>query len=227
MSEVLEHCTEVLHTLPEGVTLVAVSKTHPSAMIEEAYTLGLRDFGENKVQELVSKARELPADIRWHMIGHLQTNKVRQIAPFVHMIHSVDSLHLLECIDKEGRRAGRRLRCLLQVHVAQESEKFGLYPSELRELLPTLDVPSLTGLELRGLMAVATNTNDGAQVEGEFATAQTLFEEVRQSGRAGLEHFDTLCMGMSHDYTLALRHGATMVRIGTTIFGQRDYGRTN
>lgn len=223
MSEVVEHCRKVRASLPEGVRLVAVSKTHPVSMLREVYDMGIRDFGENKVQELLTKVDSLPTDVHWHMIGHLQTNKVRAIAPFVHLVHSVDSVKLLECLAKEGRRAGRRIDCLLQIHVAAEAEKFGFLPAELCGVLSSVDFAALEGVRVRGLMAVATNTSDAAEVEREFATVEVLYNTLRTSGRPGLEAVDTLCMGMSHDYTLALRHGANMVRIGTSIFGERDY----
>ncbi len=190
-----------------NVTLVAVSKTKPVEDIQALYDLGHRDFGENYVQELLAKQAALPADIRWHFIGHLQSNKVKQIAPFVHLIHGIDSLSLLHEVGKQGVKTGRRLDCLLQVHIAREETKFGFKPGELG------DVPAPEYARIRGLMGMATNDASEAEVRREFCGLAELY--------ARHEEWDTLSMGMSNDYRLALECGSNMVRIGSLIFGER------
>lgn len=210
-------------TLPQGVTLVAVSKFHPVEALREAYDAGQRDFGESRVQELAAKAPQLPEDVRWHFIGHLQTNKVRALAPMVHTVQSVDSIRLLRLLDKEAARAGRRIRALMQLHVAREETKFGFLPEELiTELTPEV-VASLEAVEIAGVMGMASNTDDAARVEDDFARIAATFTALRGGVMAGASGFDTISMGMSHDYLLALRHGANMVRVGTDIFGEREY----
>ena len=204
---------------PPGVTLVAVSKTKPNEDILEAYEAGHRDFGENKVQELTAKAEELPGDIKWHMIGHLQRNKVKYIAPFVHLIHSVDSLRLLKQIDKDAEKAGRVLDCLLQIHIAEEETKYGLDENELREALTVL--ANLENVRVRGLMGMATFTDDTEQVRKEFRGLKKIFNNLAATPLPANAKMDILSMGMSGDYEIAIEEGSNMVRIGSSIFGER------
>lgn len=203
--------------LPANVTLVAVSKTKPAAQVREAYDAGHRDFGENYVQELVQKHAELPADIRWHFIGHLQSNKVKFIAPFVYLIHGVESLKLLKEIAKQAVKNNRVIRVLLQLHVAKEETKFGLTFEECRELLAQADKENLQGVKISGLMAMASNTQDVAQVAREFRSVYDFSRELSRT-RADME---ILSYGMSGDYRLAVANGSNMVRIGSLIFGER------
>ncbi len=211
----------VLHK--QGVTLVAVSKTKPVADIEALYRLGQRDFGENYVQELTEKQTQLPGDIRWHFIGHLQSNKVKYIAPFVDMIHGTDSLSLLKEIQKQAAKHNRVIDCLLQVHVAQEETKFGLDEAELQVITGYLlqHAGALQHIRVRGLMGMASFTSDTAIVRNEFRRLKQLFDQTREHLLGG--SFDTLSMGMSGDYTIAIEEGSTMVRIGSLLFGQRQY----
>ena len=212
---------EELHaSLPQGVTLVAVSKFHPVESLMEAYNAGQRVFGENRVQELLTKQEVLPKDIEWHMIGHLQTNKVRQIVPFVSMIQSVDSVRLIECINREAERIGRVVDILLEIHVAQEESKTGWNYEELVEYLQSEAMAELKNIRVRGVMGMATNTDDEAIVRSDFERLAECKNEL--APRFG-EEFDTLSMGMSEDYALAIECGSTMVRIGSSIFGHRNY----
>ena len=220
---IAENLQAVRSTLPEGVQLVAVSKFHPVEALREAYDAGQRVFGESHVQELVAKHDALPPDIEWHFIGHLQTNKVKQLAPFVSLIHAVDTFKLLKEIDRQAGRAGRTIRCLLQVHVAREETKFGFTPDELREFLNEGDWRQLAHVQICGLMCMATNTDDEAQIDREFALVESLFRELKTRHFAQDDTFRELSMGMSDDYPIALRHGATLVRVGSRIFGQRIY----
>lgn len=222
---ITESIKQISASLPEGTKLIAVSKTHPAAAIEEAYAAGIRDFGENKVQELAAKAEALPKDIRWHMIGHLQTNKVKYIAPFVHLIHSVDSLHLLQTINKEAVKNNRTINYLLEVHIAQEESKFGLSPEQIEPLLAEIDAANLANVQLCGLMCMATNTDNADDIRREFQEVAQLFHHIKTSHFANDDHFKELSMGMSHDYPIAAQEGSTYVRVGTAIFGQRDYGK--
>ncbi|MBQ3635059.1 MAG: YggS family pyridoxal phosphate-dependent enzyme [Bacteroidales bacterium] len=223
MSDIAKAIEEIRAELPQGVTLIAVSKTHSADCVREAYDIGVRDFGENKVQEMVQKAAELPTDIRWHLIGHLQTNKVKYIAPFVYAIHSVDSQKLAAVINKEALKAQRRIRCLLQVHVAQEETKTGFTPEELLAYLESGEWKTLAGVEIVGIMAMATNTDDEAQVLKEFQSVRSLFDDVKLRYFPTEDSFREVCMGMSGDYKIAVQAGATEVRIGTKIFGMRYY----
>lgn len=225
MTNIQTAIQEVRSELPEGVRLIAVSKTHPASFIEEAYETGQRDFGENKVQEMTAKSEALPKDIRWHLIGHLQTNKVKYIAPYVFMIHSIDSQKLLDTVEKEAAKAGRTIKCLLQVHVAKEETKFGFAPDELEVFLADGKYKGLEHVKICGLMAMATNTDDDAEVEREFEEARQLFLKAKETYFGGDENFCELSMGMSGDYHLAVAHGSTYVRIGSRIFGQRDYSK--
>lgn len=212
---------KITQQLPQHVKLIVVSKTKPVEMIAEAYASGQRAFGENKVQEMVSKQPLLPADIEWHLIGHLQSNKVKYIAPFVHLIHSVDSLKLLETINKEGIKNNRIIDCLLQVHIAEEETKFGLNRNELFELLTYSNTQNLDHIRICGLMGMATNTENQHQVEKEFTSLKGLFDEVAASSLVHKELFTTLSMGMSSDYELAVACGSNTIRVGSLIFGER------
>lgn len=212
--------------LGNAVTLVAVSKTKPANMILEAYQAGQKDFGENYVQELVDKQAQLPHDIRWHMIGHLQSNKVKYIAPFVYMIHGVDSLKLLKEINKQAQKNNRVIDCLLQVHIAQEETKFGFDPQEVMDLVKGDEWHTLTHVNIRGLMTMGSNTDNMAQVEKEFRQVKTLFDAFTQYlpvSPGGPSSVHVLSMGMSGDYALAVKCGSNMVRVGSLIFGERDY----
>lgn len=203
--------------------LIAVSKTKPVSAIEEAYAAGIRDFGENKVQELTDKAVQLPEDIRWHMIGHLQRNKVKYIAPFVHLIQSVDSLRLLKQIDKEGKKIGRVISCLLQVHIAKEESKYGWDETELTDFLFGEEVREMKNIQVEGLMGMATNTEDQQTIRNEFRALAHLFERLKQEPLPDQVKMNELSMGMSGDYPIAQEEGSTMVRIGSAIFGARNY----
>ena len=211
---------ELQQTLPKGVTLVAVSKMQPIESLREAYEAGQRIFGESRPQEMCAKREQMPEDCRWHMIGHLQTNKVKYIAPFVEMIHSVDSLRLLDSINREAMKCGRRIDILLEVHLATEESKSGFSVEELREVIATEDIKDLAYIRVRGLMTIASNTDDEAVIAGEFKQLKNLFDELKPEFG---EHFDTLSMGMTSDYPLAIECGSTMVRIGSQIFGERNY----
>lgn len=202
-------------------SLVAVSKTHPNEAIESLYAKGQRDFGENRVQELADKYEQLPKDIRWHFIGHLQRNKVKYIAPFVHLIHGVDSPRLLRAIAKEGRKNNRAIDVLLQFHIAQEESKFGFDWAEAKDLLDHLQKEPLEGVRIVGVMGMATYTDHDEQIAEEFATLSAVFERIKTNYFADAEYFREVSMGMSGDYPLALQHGSTMVRIGSLLFGAR------
>ncbi len=220
---IVENLTELKKQLPGHVTLVAVSKTKPDEMILEAYHAGHRDFGENKVQDLLAKQERLPGDIRWHMIGHLQSNKVKYLAPFVHMIHGVDSLKLLNTIQREGEKHNRILDCLIQFHIAMEETKFGFSRDEAVNLIHPETLAELHHLRVRGVMGMATYTENSDQIREEFRFLKRIFEELKASVFAGREYFDQLSFGMSGDYQLAVDEGSTMVRIGSLIFGPRNY----
>ena len=214
---------EVLSTLPEGVRLVAVSKFHPNEAIEEAYAAGQRIFGESHVQEMTRKHDTLPADIEWHFIGHLQTNKVKYMAPYVAMIHAVDSYRLLAEIDRQAAKAGRIIPCLLQIHIAQEETKFGFTFGECRQMLQEGEWRSLANVRIAGLMGMASNVDDDEQIKREFCSLSNFFREVKREFFADAEGFKEISMGMSHDYPLAIQAGSTLVRVGSKIFGERIY----
>lgn len=203
------------------VTLVAVSKTKPVEEILEAYNTGQRIFGENMVQELMEKYEQLPNDIQWHLIGHLQSNKVKYIAPFISMIQSVDSLKLLQEIEKHAEKNKRTIDCLLQVYIADEETKYGLGFDEVIELLRSEEFAALKHVRIRGLMGIATNTDNEKQVKEEYYELKTFFDGVKQSFFRKDNDFDTVSMGMSSDYKIAIEQGSNMVRLGSTIFGQR------
>lgn len=215
-----ERLHRILATLPYGVKLVAVSKFHPAEAVEEAYNAGQRIFGESRPQEMAAKAKVLPKDIQWVMIGHLQTNKVKMIAPFVSLVASADSERLIEEIEKQAAKNERTIDILLEVHIADEESKSGWSLSELREYLASGALERMEHIRLRGVMTIATNTDDEAIIRRDFNNIRTIFEELKP--RFG-EAFDTLSIGMSDDYPIALEYGSTMVRIGTAIFGHRVY----
>ncbi|ADV51491.1 protein of unknown function UPF0001 [Cellulophaga algicola DSM 14237] len=204
-------------SLPENVTLVAVSKTKPIPDLVEAYEVGQRIFGENKIQEMTQKWEELPKDIQWHMIGHVQTNKVKYMAEYVHLVHGVDSFKLLKEINKQAKKYDRTINCLLQIHIAEEDTKFGLDKEELFAILDSDEFKALNNINIKGLMGMATFTENEDQVRREFKSLKTLFD----LSTIKLDHLDTLSMGMSGDYKMAIEEGSTMVRIGSSIFGSR------
>jgi len=218
---VAEKIKEYLAELPKSVSLVAVSKTKPEELILEAYNVGQRIFGENKIQDLAEKYEHLPKDIKWHMIGHLQTNKVKYIAPFVSLIHAVDSFKLLKTINKEAVKNNRTIDCLFQIHIAKEETKFGLDKEELLDILNSDEYKQLKNIRIVGLMGMATNTSDMEIVKSEFAGLKSLFNELKQSHFLGKDSFKEISMGMSGDYKIAIKQGSTMVRIGSSIFGAR------
>lgn len=220
---IADEVRRIASELPSGVKLVAVSKFHPVEKLMQAYDAGQRLLGESRVQELAQKVGAMPSDVQWHFIGHLQTNKVRQLVPHVHLIHSVDSLKLLQCINKEAARIDRVVDVLLQVHVAQEVEKFGFAIDELEALANEGQLAAMPNVRVVGLMAMATNTDDEAEIRKEFAEAHRAFEYLKQGCYRNNAEFCELSMGMSDDYHLAIAEGSTMVRIGTTIFGIREY----
>ncbi|MCO6498747.1 MAG: YggS family pyridoxal phosphate-dependent enzyme [Vicingus serpentipes] len=205
--------------IPETVTLVAVSKTKPNEAILEAYHAGQRVFGENKVQELVQKYEDLPKDIEWHLIGHLQTNKVKYIAPFVNLIHAIDSLKLLKEINKQALKNNRTIPCLLQVKIAQEESKFGLSYDEAEHLLNSEELKRLTNINIVGLMGMSTNTSNKEQIKKEFRSLHHFYQKLSMLN----PQLSTLSMGMSGDYQIAIQEGSTMIRVGSTIFGDRNY----
>ncbi|MDE7085167.1 MAG: YggS family pyridoxal phosphate-dependent enzyme [Prevotella sp.] len=221
--DVKRHLHEVLGRLPSGVRLVAISKYHPNEYIEAAYEEGQRIFGESHEQELRHKVETLPRDISWHFIGHLQTNKVKYIAPYITMIEAVDSLKLLREIDKQAAKCERVIDVLLELHIADEETKYGLTPDDCRRLLDGGEWRSLQHVRICGLMMMASNVDDEAQLRAEFRTARQLFDELKARHFADAPWFCERSWGMSHDYPLAVEEGSTMVRVGTTIFGPRVY----
>ncbi|MEC7263416.1 MAG: YggS family pyridoxal phosphate-dependent enzyme [Bacteroidota bacterium] len=216
---VKDNLRHIKSTIPANVTLVAVSKTKPKEALLEAYEAGQRVFGENKVQEMVEKWEALPKDIEWHMIGHLQRNKVKYMAEFVSLIHGVDSLKLLMEIDRQAQKHGRVISCLLQMHIAEEDTKFGLDEQELNELVDSGEFQKMENVKIVGLMGMATFTTDEAQIRKEFAHLKSIFEKLKLK----LPNISILSMGMSGDYNIAIEEGSTMVRIGSSIFGSRNY----
>lgn len=220
MGVINENIATIQRVINSQATLVAVTKTKPVSLLKEAYEAGCRDFGENRVQEMAEKQPQLPADVRWHQIGHLQTNKVKYIAPFVALIHSVDSLSLLMEINKQAAKNGRVIDCLLQIFIAQEETKFGFLPDEARALLQNPALNALPNVRIIGLMGLATNTDNEAQVRQEFRGLKQLYDELSINQRPTVL-FSELSMGMSGDYELAIEEGSTMVRVGSAIFGSR------
>ena len=222
----VENYQNIKKSLPENVLLLAVSKTKPNEDILKLYNIGCRDFGENKVQEMTQKHQELPKDIRWHQIGHLQTNKIKYIIDFVYMIHSVDSLKLLQEINRQAEKHSRIVDCLLQVKVAQEDTKFGLSFQETENLFQENVFKDLKNIRLRGLMAMATNTDDVLEIQKEFLSVKNFYNLLRIKYSVG-EEFNQISMGMSEDYPIAIENSSTIVRLGSVIFGQRDYSNQN
>ncbi|MEG2101981.1 MAG: YggS family pyridoxal phosphate-dependent enzyme [Flavobacterium sp.] len=216
----------IKESLPEHVTLVAVSKTKPVSDLMQAYEAGQRIFGENKIQEMTDKWEEMPKDIQWHMIGHVQSNKVKFMAPYVSLIHGVDSLKLLQEINKQALKNNRIIDCLLQIYIAEEESKFGLDEAELNELLASSVFKELENIRILGLMGMATFTEDQNQIKKEFTRLKSIFDSIQEKknalfGASKLDNFSTISMGMSGDYKLAIECGSTMVRIGSSIFGGR------
>jgi pyridoxal phosphate enzyme (YggS family) len=220
---ILQNIQELRKHIPQRVKLVCVSKFHPAETIMEAYHAGERIFGESRVQELVAKQPELPADIRWHFIGHLQTNKIKFIAPFVSLIHGVDSLKVLQEINKQAERANKSVECLLQIHIAEEESKFGFSADELLDVLEENVSLQFPYVKIVGLMGMATYTDNESQVRKEFRSLKALFDKVKTTYFLGEDSFCELSMGMSQDYQIAIEEGSTLIRIGTSIFGEREY----
>jgi pyridoxal phosphate enzyme (YggS family) len=216
-----ENLLKIKGTIPETIKLVAVSKTKPVGDIMEAYNTGHRTFGENKAQELINKQPHLPADIQWHFIGHMQTNKVKYIAPFVWMIEAVDSLKLLKEIDKQGAKNNRIINCLLQFHIGEEDTKFGLDMDEAVAIIESQEFKELKNIEICGVMGMATFTDNMDQVRNEFRRLKIIFEKLKLKYFSASNNFREISMGMSGDYLIAIDEGSTMVRIGSSIFGER------
>ncbi len=222
MSNIAERLTDIKSALPESVDLVAVSKFHPIEALQEAYDAGQRIFGESRVQELVAKIPQMPDDVRWHFIGHLQTNKVKQIIGKTALIESVDSLRLLNEIDARSQQAGVVTRVLLQLHVAAEETKTGFTIEEMLDYFKTRQFEKLKATHLCGVMGMASNTDDEERISSDFAAIADTYRRILEIA-PDLRGFDEISMGMSHDYPIAIKHGATLVRIGTYIFGEREY----
>lgn len=222
-THVAKRLDEVRHSIPDGVGLVAVSKFHPIEALHAAYEAGQRRFGESRVQELIAKIPQMPADVEWHFIGHLQTNKVRQIIGKVALIESVDTERLLDLVDKESARAGVITRVLLQLHVAREETKFGFSVQELEDYFSSRRFESLQATHICGIMGMASNTDDTARITDDFTTIARCYGKIRNDPTLGLRGFDILSMGMSDDRGIAIACGSNLVRVGTAIFGQREY----
>lgn len=223
MSHIQEEIQTIKAGLPESVRLVAVSKFHPIEALQEAYEGGQRIFGESKVQEMTQKYEALPKDIEWHFIGHLQTNKIKYMAPYVALIHGVDSYKLLSEINKQAAKVNRIIPCLLQIHIAQEETKFGFSTDECRSMLEEGHWRQLDHIQIAGVMGMATNTEDEAQIKREFATLSAFFHEAKETYFKDIPSFKEISMGMSDDYPLAIEEGSTLIRIGSRIFGVRNY----
>lgn len=220
---IAENLKKIEQEIPNNVKIIAVSKTHPKEMIQEVYDFGHRVFGENKAQEMMEKYEALPKDIQWHMIGHLQTNKVKYIAPFVSMIHSVDSLKLLKEINKEAIKNNRMIDCLLQIDIANEETKFGMLEMKAMELLSSEDFAQLNNIRICGVMGIGSITEDINQTRQEFKNLKATFLTLKEEFFKKEDYFTEISMGMSSDYDIAIKEGSTIVRIGSLIFGQRDY----
>jgi len=221
--DIAARISQLKSELPETVRILAVSKFHSETVIMEAYRAGQRIFGENRVQELLPKYEHLPKDIEWHFIGHLQANKVKYIVPFIHTIQSIDSLKLAETVNKEAGKCNRKIPVLLQIHIAQEEQKFGFSYNEIEDLLKTDAFCSMENLDISGLMAMATLTDDPAQIRNEFHRLNTFFQQLKNGYFAGKDSFKELSIGMSDDYPIAVEEGSTMIRIGSKLFGERNY----
>ena len=218
---VADNLKKIKSTLPAHVTLIAVSKTKPVELIKEAYDAGQCDFGENYIQELEDKHKQLPADIRWHAIGHLQSNKVKYIAPFVHLVHAVDSLKLLQEINKQALKNNRVIDCLLQIYIAQEETKFGFSFDECESLFQSTELKELKNIRVVGFMGMATNTDNEVQIRNEFRSLKNFYEKNKTQNPS----LSIISMGMSSDYKIAIEEGSTMIRIGSSIFGERNYNK--
>ncbi len=219
---IAENLNKIINAIPEDVSLVAVSKTKPIQDLKKAYEAGQRIFGENKVQELREKQPQLPNDIEWHMIGHMQTNKVKYIAPFVSLIHGVESFKLLKEINKQALKNERVIKILLQFHIATESTKFGLQLNEAKEILDSDEFKKLKNIEVSGVMGMASFVENESQVRLEFATLKSIFEELKSNYFSSNDSFKIVSMGMSGDYPIAIEEGSTMIRVGSSIFGTRN-----
>ena len=218
---IAENLSKIKKTIPDSVLLVAVSKTKPLALLEEAYQAGQRHFGENKALEMRDKAEALPKDISWHFIGHLQRNKVKYIIPSVALIHSIDSLRLLQEVNKEAKKKDRKIDCLLQFHIAEEQTKFGFNYQEVKQLLQSADYKELHNVNIVGVMGMATFTENTNQVRREFKELKTIFDKLKENFFTENKDFKHISMGMSNDYLIAIEEGATIVRVGNSIFGKR------
>lgn len=223
MTSIAENITQFRKTLPDNVLLIAVSKTKPESDILEAYNAGQRVFGENKVQELVTKAQNLPGEIKWHFIGHLQTNKVKQVLPYTSLIHAVDSLRLMKEIDKEAGKIKKQARCLLQFHIASEESKFGFSLEEAEEIFQNNPLQEFLNIEFCGVMGMATFTDNLSLVRKEFKTLFDIYQSLKKKYFVDSTSFSEISMGMSDDYKIAIEEGATMIRIGSSLFGERNY----
>lgn len=219
--EIRKKISDVLKEIGNNVTLVAVSKTKPDTLIKDAYDFGQRDFGENKVQDLKAKAERLPKDIRWHMIGRIQTNKIKDFIGFVHLIHGVDRTKVLTIIDKEARKAGRIVDILIQVHISQEETKAGFSIPELMDLVKNNNLNNYENVRVRGLMGMASFTDNENQITHEFSIIKELFDQLKRKRNSS--HFDILSTGMSGDFKIAIKEGSNMIRLGTALFGERNY----
>ncbi len=219
--DVQANLKNILKDIPPHVRLVAVSKTKPVEMIQAAYEAGQRDFGENKAQDMAAKFPQLPQDIRWHFIGHLQTNKVKYIAPFVSLIHAADSLKILKEINKQATKNDRVIDCLLEFHIAKEESKFGLSMEEAESILQSDEYQKLQNIRLCGIMGMATYTTDTEQIRNEFRKLKSIFDQLKGNHFKEADHFKEISMGMSGDYSIAIEEGATLVRVGSRIFGTR------
>ena len=215
---IAKQINDISETLPCGVTLIAVSKYHPAEAIMQAYEAGQREFGESKAQDLVKKHESLPNDIKWHFIGHLQSNKIKYIAPFIYLIHSIDSYKLLQEVNRHAAKHQRKIGCLLQIHIAQEETKFGFTPEECIEMLTNSDWRTLENVEIRGIMCMASNTEDEMQIATEFAKVQAFFNDIKAKFFINDDNFNVMSAGMSDDYPIAIKYGSTHIRVGSKIF---------
>lgn len=219
--EIRKKISGILKEIGDNITLVAVSKTKPDALIKDAYNFGQRDFGENKVQDLKAKAERLPKDIRWHMIGRIQTNKIKDFIGFVHLIHGVDRTKVLRIIDKEARKADRVVDILIQVHISQEETKTGFSIPDLMDLMKNNNLNNYKNVRVRGLMGMASFTDNENQITNEFSILKDLFDQLKR--KSDSSHFDILSTGMSGDFKIAIKQGSNMIRLGTALFGERNY----
>ena len=209
----------IISDIPENVKLVAISKTRPAEYIMMAYETGQRLFGENKIQEMSAKYEDLPKDIKWHMVGHVQSNKIKYMAPYVDLIHGIDSLKSIKILNKEGAKNNRILNCLLQLKISKEESKFGLGEKQFKEIIYSDEYKEMKNVKIKGLMAMASNTNENSIIRSEFVHAKKIFDEINNGDKS----FEILSMGMSNDYKIAIECGSNMIRLGSLIFGKRNY----